>query len=137
MTDERDKGIPGGERAGDFGERRREERYSVPAVYQRYITMKVKSGNGFVSVAMSNFSRGGVLFVSPVSLPADSHTECIISIPELLSKDISLGIHVLHCYMKENSFLVGASIETVADETWFAIFAEVHDFIVRRRDVVY
>ena len=138
MIDEQDDGFPGRESTWDLSEKRREERYPVTAVYQRYITMKVKSGSDFVSVAMGNFSRSGVLFVSPVMIPADSHAECIISIPRLLSKDISFGIHVRHCFNKEeNSFLVGASIESVADETWFAIFTEVHDFIMRRRDAVY
>jgi hypothetical protein len=137
MIDERGNGLPGRESSWDFSEKRREERYAVSAVYQRYITMKVKSGSDFMSVALSNFSRSGVLFVSPVLLPPDSRAECIISIPRLLSKDISFGILVRHCFDKENSFLVGASVETVADETWFAIFTEIHDFIMRRRDVVY
>lgn len=137
MIDEHDNGLPGRDLNRDFSEKRREERYPVSAVYQRYITMKIKSGSDFVSVALSNFSRGGILFVSPVLFPPGSRAECVISIPRLLSKDISLGIHVRHCFNKENSFLVGASIETVADETWFAIFTEIHDFIIQRRDVVY
>ena len=137
MNDEHDNRSPDSDPPGDFSDKRQEERHSVPAVYLRYITLEVKNGNDVVPVAMGNFSRHGILFLSPAAFPAGAHAQCIISVPQLLSRDISFGIHVKYCFNRENAFIVGAAIETVADQTWFDVFVEIHDFIVQRRDVVY
>jgi PilZ domain len=94
--------------------------------------LKVKADDALVAVAMDNFSRHGILFVSPVPFPTDAHTECVISIPQVLSQNISCGMRVKYCLKKENSFVIGAAIDTITDQTWFNIFVEIHDFIAQR-----
>ena len=113
--------------------KRREERYQVPDACQQYIKLRVKSGNEFVPAILGNFSRNGILFESPVSFSKGTHTECALSISLLLSRDISFGIEVRYCYEAKGSYIMGASIDTIADETWFDVFVEVHDFIVMRQ----
>ena len=137
MADEDKNKIRPEEAEGDFVEKRWADRYRVPSVYQRYITMLVKSDADFVPVTLGDFSRSGILFMSPAPFSADSHAECLISIPQLLSKDITIGIHVKYCQPQDGSFLVGAAIDTVADAVWFEMFVEIHDFIVQRQDSVY
>jgi hypothetical protein len=122
---------------GNFIEKRREARFPVPSVYQRSITLRVKSRGDFSTVVLGAFSRSGILFVSSAPLEAGSDAECIISMPGVLSRDIAFCITVKHCLQKDDIFLVGAAIATVADAVWFDIFAEVHDFIMKRRDDVY
>jgi hypothetical protein len=122
---------------GDNADRRLEKRYEVPAVYQRYIQLRVKAGNNFFPGVLSNFSRRGILFECTEPFDVDTHAECIISISRLLSRDISFGIAVKYCKKNEQVFRIGAIIETVADATWFNVFVEVHDFIVQRQDSVY
>jgi hypothetical protein len=122
---------------GENADRRRDQRFEVPAVYQRYVQLRVKAGNKFVPASLSNFSRRGVLFECTTPFDIDTHTECIISVSLLLSRDISFGIAVKYCKKKEQTFRIGATIETVADSTWFNVFAEIHDFIVQRQDSVY
>lgn len=136
MTEEDRTGSPIGP-AGEFIEKRLEERLSVPPVYQRYITLRVKSGNEFVPCALGNFSRSGILFVSQEPFEADSHAECVIATPSLLSREVVFGIRIKYCLSKESSFFVGAAIDTVSDQLLFDIFAEVHDYIVQRQDDVY
>lgn len=136
MTDAQHTGPPEGP-AGEFIEKRLEERFSVPPVYERYITLRVKSDDEFATCALGNFSRSGILFVSPAPFEADSHAECVIATPSLLSREVVFGIRVKYCLPKEGSFFVGAAIETVADRLLFDIFAEVHDYIVQRQDDVY
>lgn len=137
MADEDRDNLHREEKAGDFVEKRGADRFRVPPVYQRYINMRVRSGGDFLPVSLGDFSRSGILFVSPVSFSVDSHAECIISIPDILSRDISIGIQVKHCYSKDGSFLVGGEINTIADTVWFDVFAEIHDFIVQREGFIY
>ena len=122
---------------GDNADTRLEKRYELPAVYQRYIVLRVKAGNNYVPAVLNNFSRRGILFECTEPFDVDTHTECIISISRLLSRDISFGIAVKYCNKKEQVFSIGAVIETVADATWFDVFVEIHDFIVQRQDSVY
>ena len=122
---------------GDNADRRLEKRYEVPAVYQRYIQLRVKAGSNFVPAVLNNFSRHGILFECTEPFDVDTHAECVISVSLLLSRDISFGIAVKYCKKNERAFRVGAIIETVADSTWFDVFVEIHDFIVQRQDSVY
>jgi len=113
--------------------KRRDKRYDVPDACQKYIKLRVKSGNEFVPAILGNFSRNGILFECPVSFGLGEHTECIISISLLLAREISFGIEVRYCYEDDGSYIMGAAIDTISDEIWFDVFAEVHDFIVLRK----
>jgi hypothetical protein len=118
----------------EIAEKRREKRYDVPDAYRQYIKMRVKSGNEFVPAILGNFSRNGILFESPAEFTQGQHTECIISISLLLSREIAFGIEIKYCYADHGSYIMGASIDTISDETWFDVFVEVHDFIVLRKN---
>ncbi len=116
--------------------KRREKRYTVPDSCQKYIKLQVRSGNEFVPAILGNFSRNGILFECPVPFSKGMHTECVISISLLLSREISFGIEVKYCYMDKDSYIMGASIDTISDQVWFDVFVEVHDFIVLRQGPV-
>ena len=117
--------------------RRREERYPVPEVYRQYFELRIRAQETFVTVALDNLSRSGILFESPLPLPVDSRVECLISVSRSLSKEVSFAVRVKHCRQSGGSFLVGAAIDSVADEVWFDIFLEVHDFIIARQGSIY
>jgi hypothetical protein len=51
----------------------------------------------------------------------------------VLAREISFGIEIKYCYEDHGSFITGAAIDTIADETWFDAFVEVYDLIVLRR----
>ncbi len=121
-------------RAGDLKEKRVDERYHVPAVYKQHVKLQVRSGNTCEHVEIGNFSRRGILFVSPVPMEKDSTVDCVISISQWLEKEVSFGARIKHCVENNGSFLIGANIESVADANWFEVFAEVHDFVVRQHD---
>jgi hypothetical protein len=87
-----------------------------------------------LNVDIGNFSRRGILFVSPVQLAVDSSVDCIISITQWLEKDISFSARVKHCVEKNGSFIIGANIESVADANYFEVLVEVHDFVMRQHD---
>ncbi len=121
----------------NFVERRKEKRFAVPDLYRRYITLNVQSGSVNTSAVLLDFSRSGILFESLVPIAVDACADCRMSISLVLSREISFGIRVRNCQKKEDIYLIHAAIDSVADETWFSVFVEVHDFIVERRDAVY
>ena len=138
MAADQKKAVPGPEPSYTrYAVPRREQRYPVPGVYQRYISLKVKRDHVFVPVILHNFSGRGVLFESRVPFEMGAHADCVISISQSLSRDIAFDIRVKHCQTKNKTFFVGAAIETVADATWFHIFREVHDYIMQRQGDVY
>jgi hypothetical protein len=138
MTAEQKHAVPDAEPSKtSYAVTRREQRYPVPGVYQRYVSLKVKRDNVFVPVILHNFSGSGVLFESKVPFEIGSHADCAISISRSLSREIAFDIRVKHCRKKDTTFFVGAAIETVADATWFSVFREVHDFIMQRQGDVY
>jgi len=123
-------------RRGKRREKRREKRYDVSEAYQQYLKLKVKSGNEFVPAILGNFSRSGILFECPVAFGQGQHTECILSISLLLSREISFGVEVKYCYAYHDSYIMGAAIDSISDKTWFGVFVDVHDFIVLRHGSV-
>jgi len=133
MADKIEKNSPDVGSQEKIAEKRKEKRYNVPRTCQQYIKLQVKSGNEFVPAVLGNFSRNGILFECPMSFSQGEHTECIISISLLLSREITFGIEVKYCYADHGSHITGASIDSIADEVWFDFFVEVHDFIVLRQ----
>ncbi len=123
--------------AGGFVEKRKEKRYRVPSVYRQHVQLRVRKDDACVHAEIDNFSRSGILFISPEPFDVESYAECVISMSKWLAKDVSFGTRIKSCVEKEGSFLIGASIESVADAVWFEVFVEIHDFVVRRQGAVY
>ena len=136
MADKIERSSPAVGPQEELAEKRRDERYDVSDAGRQHIKLKVKSGNEFVSAVLGNFSRNGILFECPVAFSKGEHVECIMSVSFLLSREISFGIEVKYCYADHGSHILGASIDTISDETWFDAFVEVHDFIVLRQGSV-
>ena len=138
MADDLKKGVPGPEPSNtSYAVPRQVQRHPVPAVYLRYINLKVRIDNVFVPVSLQNFSGRGILFESQVPFEIKSYVDCAISISRSLSREIAFHVRVKHCEKKNITFLVGAEIETAADETWLDVFRAVHDFILQRQDDIY
>lgn len=137
MSDGRNKAAEKAGRGGNFHEKRNYERYRIPAVYQRYISLRVRTGASHVSAVLLNFSRHGLMFESAAEYDEGSLGEGVISAPKLLTRDIAFSFRVKYCKAGSNSFEIGAEIESLADEVWFNIFMEVHDFIVARKGDIY
>jgi len=133
MADTSERSSPPGGPQKDVDQKRREKRYDVSGAFQQYIRLRVKSGGEFVPAVLGNFSRNGILFECPVPFSQGEHTTCVLSISLVLDREISFGIEIRYCYADHGSHIMGASIDTISDETWFDAFVEVHDSIVLRR----
>jgi hypothetical protein len=134
MADKRERSSPAVGSQEENAEKRRKKRYDVSDACRQYITLKVKSGNEFVSAILGNFGRNGILFECPVSFSWGEHVECIISISLPLSSEVSFGVEIKYCYADHGSHILRASIDTISDEVWFDAFVKMHDFIVLRQN---
>lgn len=137
MSDGKRKAAEKAGHGGSFHEKRSYERFRIPAVYQRYISLRVRKGEAFMPAVLLNFSRHGVMFESAEPYGEGASAECVISAPKLLSRDIAFSLRVKYCKPGSGSYEIGAEIENPADATWFDIFMEVHDFVVARKGDIY
>jgi hypothetical protein len=123
---------PGAGVTSAYLEKRKEERFGVPPVCQPYITLEVKADGKKIPALLANFSRSGILFEAPLPFETGQQTECTLSASFVLARDISFKIAVKYCYKDSNSYIIGASIDTISDESWFDCFVEIHDYICTR-----
>ena len=116
-------------------ERRKETRYVIPEIYQKYITFKIRRGSGeFISIDLLDFSLEGIKIRNPLILAVDSMLECSIAIPKSLTKELLFKATVKYCAPDPSGgdYLVGAEIVQAGDDLWLRIFSKAHDFINER-----
>jgi hypothetical protein len=121
-------------------ERRKGERYVVPEIYRKYITLKVRKASGeFVPIELLDFSPRGVRIRSSYGVSVDSAIECLISAPKSLTKEIPFIAKIKYCTQDEpeGDYLMGAEIIETSDRLGFRIFSEVHDFIKERMGEIF
>ncbi|MBI4824212.1 MAG: HAD-IA family hydrolase [Nitrospirae bacterium] len=111
-------------------ERRREKRYPVPEIYRKYIEMKIRKVSGdLIDVGLLDFSEHGIRIKSPVRFFVGELIDCIASIPQSLTRDVTFKAIIRHWVVAGDGFIIGAEIKEVQDAVWFRIFKRVHDFI--------
>ncbi len=121
-------------------ERRKEKRYSVPEIYSKYVTLRIRKDPGdFLFVDLLDFSPDGIRIRHPSLVPADSSVECLTSIPKSLSREIAFVARVKYCIQEEGdeNYLIGAEITRTKEELWLEIFSKAHDFIKERMGEIY
>jgi hypothetical protein len=117
---------------GLLPERRRDYRHRIPEIYQKYVSLKLAAGEGYVEAALFDFSEHGIKIISPFPLATGSLQGCLVSAPASLSREVSFSVRIRHCIEHEGWFIAGARIEEVDDEVWFRVFTKIHDFIKQR-----
>jgi len=110
-------------------ERRKEARYPIPDIYQKYIGLEIKAGRRFVPAGLLDLSERGIRLRSLLPLDAGLLIECRVSAPRSLTRRVAFKARVRHCFRDGDWFVSGAEIEEVPDRLWFRIFKKVHDFI--------
>lgn len=118
--------------SGLLADRRRDKRYRIPEIYQKYISLKLATEEGYVEAALFDFSEHGIKIISPVPLAVGALQGCLVSAPASLSKEVSFAARIRQCFEHEGWFIAGAEIEEIHDEVWFRVFKKVHDFIHQR-----
>jgi hypothetical protein len=125
---------------GKMIERRKGERYVIPEIYRRYITLKVRKASGeFEPVELLDFSPKGIRMKSSYGLSVNSTIDCLISAPKSITKEIPFIGKIKYCIQDESErdFLMGAEIIETSDRSGFEIFSEVHDFIKEKMGEIF
>jgi len=121
-------------------ERRKGERYVVPEIYRKYITLKVRKVSGeFVPMELLDFSPNGIRIKSSYGLSVNSEIECLISAPKSLTKEVPFIGKIKYCIQDESEgdYLMGAEIIESSDRSGLKIFSEIHDFIKERMGEIF
>ena len=116
-------------------ERRKETRYVVPEIYQKYITFKIRRDPGeFVPVELLDFNPYGIKIKDSFVSAVDSPLECLISAPKSLTREIPFNVKVKYCIQNDpgEGYLIGAEIVQSGDHLWLNVFSKVHDYINER-----
>ncbi|MCL4476778.1 MAG: PilZ domain-containing protein [Nitrospirae bacterium] len=112
-------------------EKRRELRFPLPGIHQKYILMKVKIADSFVPVVIKNFSPHGIQFTCPEPLVPDTVRDCILLSTHGIKKEVSFKVKVRYCTKQGPAFVVGVQTEDISDKVSFNFFKSVHDFIMQ------
>ena len=114
-------------------EKRRQTRYTVPDIYQEQITLKIKTDPGeFAVVAeLINISLSGIKIKYPFPLSVGSIIECTISVPEVITEEITFNARVAYSIEDkgDGNYLIGGEIAQTNEELWVSAYFRVHDFI--------
>ena len=114
-------------------EKRRQTRYTVPDIYQEQITLKIRKDPGeFAVVAeLLNISLSGIKIKYPFPLTVGSIIQCSLSIPELITEEITFSAKVAYSLEDkgDGNYLIGGEIAQTNEQLWVNTFFKVHDFI--------
>ena len=111
-------------------ERRREMRFPLPEIYQKYIILKINISGIFVPVILANFSQHGLQFICSQPLEADSVKDCVLVTSQTIGRQVYFKARVRHCAKQNEEYIVGAQIEEISDSASFDFFTSVHDYIL-------
>jgi hypothetical protein len=110
-------------------DRRRESRYPMPEIYQRYLKFLVDVSGIFIPAKLINFSRRGLSFVIADELSVNSSHRCIISTAQTTRKEASFNFRIRRCSEHGDGYLVDAEIEDISDGPSFDFFENIVSFI--------
>ena len=118
-------------------EKRREERHPIPPVYQKYIKLKMQSGQEYLQATLLDFSEHGIMLKSIVPFSPGQVVECVATVPKSLTRMVLFKAVIRHCEPSDEDFIIGAEIQSVSDETWFRVFKKILAFIKERENAVF
>ena len=113
-------------------EKRKETRYTIPEIYQEWLTTKIMRNSGeFASVRLIDVSLRGIRIKYDFGLAVDSVIKCSISIPIYLTKEFLFSVKVIYCIedKTDRGYLIGGEITQPDEHLWVKAFLRVHDFI--------
>jgi hypothetical protein len=114
-----------------IAEKRKERRYPLPEIYQKYIGLNIQLHGSVMPVQLVNFSPSGMQFKCPEHLIVGSVTEgTFFTAGHPIKKEVSFIAVVRHCFKRDEGFDVGIQITAAQDDSAMNFFMDVHDFIV-------
>lgn len=109
--------------------RRKMDRYQLPKIYERYISMKVHLPDRSFPISIIDFCQRGTQFQSPEPLKTGAAVPCTLTTTHNIKKKVDFRIRVKYCCPKGDGYLIGAHIYEVGDSSDFNFFNNIYDFI--------
>ena len=117
----------------DMTEKRKDPRYAIPRMYQKFITLKIKKGPAeAIPAKVLDVSLGGLkIGGDQVKLKVGSVIDCSIFVPKVLPGEAHFSAKVQYCMEDKGRKYYFIGCETVQSslESWVKISFRVHDFI--------
>ena len=125
--------MEGPKRKADMIEKRKDPRYAIPRMYQKFITLKIKKGSDeFIPARVLDVSLGGLkIGGDQIKLRVGSVIDCSIYIPKFLPGEAHFSAKVQYCMEEKGHkyYFIGAETVQSSLELWVKIFFRVHDLI--------
>jgi len=123
----------------EMAERRKEERYPLPAQSREYLALSVRSDGAFETLParILDFSLHGLSFETMKPFERGEHLTCRLSAPKSLSQVVEFKFKVIHSRQKDAVFLVGGTVSEISSELWLRVLKKVYDFIEERKGEVF
>ena len=118
---------------------RKEDRFEIPERFHNYIRMMIKTRGGpYRPVRLMDLSKSGVRFESPMPFDYDQEIECLVSIPESISRVVVLSVKAVNeTALGTDIWMIGARITRVNDELWFRVLRKVFEFMKEREGAMF
>ena len=114
-------------------EKRKEPRYAIPKMYQKFITLKIKKGDDeFIPAKVLDVSLSGIkIGGDQIKLGVGSVIDCSIYIPKFLPGEAHFSAKIQYCMedKEHRYYFIGAETIQGSHESWVKIFFRVHDLI--------
>ena len=117
----------------DITEKRKDLRYAIPRMYQKFITLNIKKGPAeTIRAKVLDVSLGGLkIGGDQIELRVGSVIDCSIYIPKFLPGEAHFSAKVQYCMEDKGHkyYFIGAETVQSSLESWVKIFFRVHDLI--------
>jgi hypothetical protein len=108
---------------------RKEIRYTLPSVYQEYMTLALHVDEKAFPATLLNFSSSGMQFRCSERVEENRIITCVLSTEHMVSKNIECKAQVKYVTKDEGGYIAGALIQEASNTSDFDFFVNVFDFI--------
>jgi hypothetical protein len=115
----------------DARDRRRFKRYPLPEIYQSLINILVFRKQGPVKIKIINFSKKGILFLSPLPFERDSNIEGVVSITagDTTTKEYSFRAKVIYCTKTDEGYKAGVELQELSKTAEVDFFRIIYNLV--------
>lgn len=115
----------------DLKDRRKYKRYPLPEIYQSLINILIYKEKGSIKTKIINFSKKGILFLSPQPFETDSIIEGVISVTagDMDTREYSFRAKVIYCIKTNEGYKAGVELQELGETADVDFFKIIYNFI--------
>jgi hypothetical protein len=114
----------------EVDDRRRDDRYCLPDIYQEHIRLELRNSGGTVAVKVLDFSRHGLRFQGAGAVEPKTVLDCRLSTTGEPGDYIYFKVRVAHCLPVGDKCMVGAEILEKGGEENCLVYRQLYNLIL-------